>query len=199
MQYASKTLGRLVEAFASLPGIGEKSAQRIALFLLDDGKQTAENLSEALHNLKEKVGHCSVCFNLTEEDPCPLCSDPKRDRRLLCVVEDSKDLLALERSGGYRGLYHILGGALSPLDGIGETDIHIAELMTRITPEVQEVILATNPTMEGEMTAAHIAKKLEPQSVRVTRIARGVPFGGTLEFNDAVTLVKALEGRSEIH
>ncbi|HDQ45084.1 MAG TPA: recombination protein RecR [bacterium] len=199
MQYASKTLERLVDAFSTLPGIGEKSAQRIALFLIDSGTQVAENLSDALQNLKEKVGHCSVCFNLTEEDPCALCRDSRRDRRILCVVEDSKDLLALERSGGYRGLYHILGGALSPLDGVGESDLHVAELLSRITPEVKEVILATNPTMEGEMTAAHIAKKLASKPVRVTRIARGVPFGGTLEFNDAVTLARALEGRSEIH
>jgi recombination protein RecR len=199
MQYASKTLEHLVLAFSSLPGIGEKSAQRIALFLLNEGKNDAETLSEALQNLREKVGFCSVCFNLTEEDPCALCQDPKRDKRIICVVEDPKDLLAIERSGGYRGVYHILGGSLSPLDGIGESDLHISELLGRITPEVKEVILATNPTMEGEMTAAHIAKKLESNSVRVTRIARGVPFGGTLEFNDAVTLVKALEGRSEIH
>ncbi len=199
MQYASKTLEHLVLAFSSLPGIGEKSAQRIALFLLNEGKNDAETLSEALQNLREKVGFCSVCFNLTEEDPCALCQDPKRDKRIICVVEDPKDLLAIERSGGYRGVYHILGGSLSPLDGVGESDLHISELLDRITPEVKEVILATNPTMEGEMTAAHIAKKLESNSVRVTRIARGVPFGGTLEFNDAVTLVKALEGRSEIH
>ena len=199
MQYASKTLEHLVLAFSSLPGIGEKSAQRIALYLLNEGKNDAETLSEALKNLREKVGFCSVCFNLTEEDPCALCCDPKRDKQIICVVEDPKDLLAIERSGGYRGVYHILGGSLSPLDGVGESDLHISELFNRINPEVKEVILATNPTMEGEMTAAHIAKKLESRSVRVTRIARGVPFGGTLEFNDAVTLVKALEGRSEIH
>lgn len=198
MQYASKTLEHLVLAFSSLPGIGEKSAQRIALYLLNEGKNDAETLSEALLNLREKVGFCSVCFNLTEEDPCALCQDPKRDKRIICVVEDPKDLLALERSGGYRGVYHILGGSLSPLDGVGESDLHISELLCRITPEVKEVILATNPTMEGEMTAAHIARKLESREVLVTRIARGVPFGGTLEFNDAVTLVKALEGRSEI-
>lgn len=198
MQYGSKTLGELVKAFSSLPGIGEKSAQRVALFLLNDGGQEAEHLAEALLNIKEKVGRCSICFNLTEEDPCYICSDPKRDHALICVVEDSKDLLAIERSGGYRGVYHILGGVLSPLDGVGESDLHMTELSDRIGPDVKEVILATNPTMEGEMTAAHIARKLEGRQIRVSRIARGVPFGGSLEFNDAVTLIKAMEGRSDV-
>lgn len=198
MQYGSKTLEELVKAFSSLPGIGEKSAQRVALFLLNDGSKEADQLAEALQNIKDKVGRCSTCFNLTEENPCLICRDVKRDQSLICVVEDSKDLLAVERSGGYRGVYHILGGALSPLDGVGESDLHISELLKRAESEVKEIILATNPTMEGEMTAAHIAKKLEPLDVKVSRIARGVPFGGTLEFNDAVTLMKAMEGRSEV-
>ena len=184
-----------MEAFSRLPGIGEKSAQRIALYLLEEGGQAAETLAGAIVALKENVGTCSVCFNLTEEDPCSFCSDNQRDRSIICVVEEPKDILAIERSGGYRGLYHVLGGVLSPLDGIGEGDLHVSDLLERITGEVKEIILATNPTVEGEMTAAHLAKILKGRPVRITRIARGIPFGGSLEFNDAVTVGKALEGR----
>ena len=198
MQYASKTLERLVEAFASLPGIGKKSAQRVALYLLGEGKGDAEMLAKAILDLKERVTKCSICFNLTEDNPCSFCSDPKRDSEIICVVEDPKDLLAIENTGGYRGHYHVLGGVLSPLEGIGESDLHIQELIERIQHPVKEVILATNPTVEGEMTAAHLVKLLKEKSVRVTRIARGVPFGGSLEFNDAVTVAKSIEGRSQI-
>ena len=198
MQYASKTLERLVEAFASLPGIGKKSAQRVALYLLGEGKGDAEMLAKAILDLKERVTKCSICFNLTEDDPCSFCSDPKRDSEIICVVEDPKDLLAIENTGGYRGRYHVLGGVLSPLEGVGESDLRIQELMERIQPPVREVILATNPTIEGEMTAAHLVKLLKEKSVRVTRIARGVPFGGSLEFNDAITVAKSIEGRSQI-
>ena len=160
-----------------------------------EGGQAAETLAGAIVALKENVGTCSVCFNLTEEDPCSFCSDNQRDRSIICVVEEPKDILAIERSGGYRGLYHVLGGVLSPLDGIGEGDLHVSDLLERITGEVKEIILATNPTVEGEMTAAHLAKILKGRPVRITRIARGIPFGGSLEFNDAVTVGKALEGR----
>ena len=198
MQYASKTLERLVEAFASLPGIGKKSAQRVALYLLGEGKGDAEMLAKAILDLKERVTKCSICFNLTEDNPCSFCSDPKRDSEIICVVEDPKDLLAIENTGGYRGRYHVLGGVLSPLEGVGESDLRIQELMERIQPPVREVILATNPTIEGEMTAAHLVKLLKEKSVRVTRIARGVPFGGSLEFNDAITVAKSIEGRSQI-
>lgn len=198
MQYASKTLERLVDAFAHLPGIGKKSAQRVALYLLEEGKGEAEALAKAILELKEKVSHCSVCFNLTEDDPCAFCTDPKRDSEVICVVEDPKDMLAIENTGGYRGRYHVLGGVLSPLEGVGESDLHIQELLDRIEPPVKEVILATNPTIEGEMTAAHLVRILKEKNIRVTRIARGVPFGGSLEFNDAVTVAKAIEGRSLI-
>ena len=198
MKYASKTLERLVESFSRLPGIGEKSAQRIALYLLEEGRDDGENLAKAIIDLREKVGSCSVCFNLTEEDPCAFCRDSQRDSGFICVVEEPKDLLAIEKSGGYRGGYHVLGGVLSPLDGIGEDNLHIKELLERVNDRVREVINATNPTVEGEMTAALLVKRLKPLGIKVTRIARGIPFGGALEFNDAVTVGKAMEGRVEM-
>jgi recombination protein RecR len=198
LEYPSRTLADLIEAFSRLPGIGEKSAQRIALYLLRDGRPEVEALSKAIMALKDKVGRCSICHNLTEDDPCAICRDARRDPKTICVVEDLKDLLAIERAGGYRGVYHILGGALSPLDGIGEEDHRIRELLGRINPDIREVVVATNPTMEGEMTAGRLIKLLKKEGVKVTRIARGIPFGGALEFNDAVTVAKAMEGRVEI-
>ena len=198
MKYASPTLEKVVEAFSRLPGIGEKSAQRIALYLLREGKEEGTVLARTILDLFEKVGRCSVCFNLAEDDPCVFCRDPERDSRTICVVEEPKDLMIIERTGEYRGMYHVLGGRLSPLEGIGEDQLKIGELLRRIPDGVREVILATNPTMEGEMTAAHLARKLKGMGVRVTRIARGVPFGGALEFNDTVTVIKALEGRAEM-
>jgi recombination protein RecR len=198
LEYPSQTLAQLIEAFSRLPGIGEKSAQRIALYLLREGRQEAESLSKAILAIKDKVGWCSICHNLTEDDPCTICRDSRRDAKTICVVEDLKDLLAIERAGGYRGVYHILGGVLSPLDGIGEEDLRIRELLGRINADIREVVLATNPTMEGEMTAGRLVKLLKQKGVKVTRIARGIPFGGTLEFNDAVTVAKAMEGRVEI-
>lgn len=198
MEYSSQTLERLVKAFSRLPGIGEKSAQRIALYLLRDGCDEGEELAKTILDLKDKVGYCSVCFNLTEDDPCGFCQDPQRDDQTICVVEEPKDLLAIERTGGYRGCYHVLGGVLSPLEGIGVENLRIEELLARLDSNVKEVILATNPTVEGEMTAAQLAKLLKPTGVKVTRIARGIPFGGALEFNDAVTVAKALEGRVDM-
>ena len=155
-------------------------------------------MSRAILALKEKVRRCSVCYNLTEEDPCAICRDPRRDHQTICVVEDLKDMLAIERTGTYKGLYHILGGVLSPLDGVGDGDIRIRELLDRIQPDLKEIILATNATIEGEMTAGHLVRQLKPKGVSVTRIARGIPFGGALEFNDAVTVAKAMDGRSEM-
>jgi recombination protein RecR len=198
LEYPSRTLADLIEAFSRLPGIGEKSAQRIALYLLRDGRPEVEALSKAIMALKDKVGRCSICHNLTEDDPCAICRDVKRDHGTVCVVEDMKDLLAIERAGGYRGVYHILGGALSPLDGIGEDDLRIRELLERIDSGIREVVVATNPTMEGEMTAGRLVKLLKQKGVKVTRIARGIPFGGALEFNDSVTVAKAMEGRVEM-
>ncbi len=198
MEYSSQTSENLVKAFAKLPGIGKKSAQRMALYLLQEGSSEGENLARAILDLKEKVKRCSICFNITDEDPCPICKDPRRDNHTICVVEEPKDLLAIERAGNYHGLYHVLGGVLSPLDGVGEEDIRVKELLVRINSEVKEVIIATNPTVEGEMTAAHLLKLLKNKGIKVTRIARGIPFGGALEFNDAVTVAKALEGRVEM-
>jgi recombination protein RecR len=198
VEYSSKTLEQLVEAFSRLPGIGRKSAQRIALYLLREGRNEAEHLAKAIVEMIDKIGNCSICFNLTEEDPCLYCRDSHRDKHVICVVEDPKDLLIIEKTGNYRGQYHILGGVLSPLDGIGAEALKIKELLDRITPEIREVIVATNPTVEGEMTAAYLALELKSKEIKVTRIARGIPFGGALEFNDAVTVAKAMEGRVEL-
>jgi recombination protein RecR len=199
VQYPSKALEQLVSAFSRLPGIGEKSAQRISLYLLKEGKEDGESLANALRDLQESVISCSVCFNYTDEDPCTLCSDPKRSEHMICVVEEPKDLLAIERTGSYNGMYHVLGGSISPLEGIGEENLHVQELLERVrSDKVKEVILANNPTVEGEMTASRLVSLLKGLNVRITRIARGVPFGGSLEFNDALTVSKALEGRSEI-
>ncbi len=198
MQYSSQTIDRLVKAFSRLPGIGEKSAQRLVLYLLKEGRDEGEVLANAILDLTKNVKACSTCFNLTEDDPCFFCSDPKRDHSIICVVEEPKDLMAIERTGGYRGAYHVLGGVLSPLDGIGEEDLRIKELLGRLDESVTEVILATNPTVEGEMTAARLGKLMKSNEITVTRIARGVPFGGSLEFNDAVTVAKAIEGRVNI-
>jgi len=170
----------------------------MAFYLLKMGADESERLANAILDLSRDVGYCSVCFNLTEQDPCSICSNPKRDSSIICVVEEPKDVLAVERSGVYSGLYHVLGGVLSPLDGVTEHKLNVHELFERTKQGVSEVILATNPTMEGEMTAAFLAKRLERQGVKVSRIARGIPFGGSLEFNDAVTVAKALEGRVNI-
>jgi recombination protein RecR len=198
MRYSSQILEKLIVALSRLPGIGEKSAQRIALYLLQESREEGEALANAILDLQEKVIICSVCFNISDDDQCLICLDPKRDRQMICVVEEPKDLMAIERTGTYKGLYHVLGGSISPLDGVGEENLRVRELMERISSEVTEVILATNPTIEGEMTAARLLKLIKPKGVKVTRIARGIPFGGSLEFNDAITVGKALEGRTEI-
>jgi recombination protein RecR len=198
MRYSSQILEKLIVALSRLPGIGEKSAQRIALYLLQESREEGEALANAILDLQEKVIICSVCFNISDDDQCLICLDPKRDRQMICVVEEPKDLMAIERTGIYKGLYHVLGGSISPLDGVGEEKLRVRELMERISSEVTEVILATNPTIEGEMTAARLLKLIKPKGVKVTRIARGIPFGGSLEFNDAITVGKALEGRTEI-
>ena len=197
MNYSSKSLERLVEAFNRLPGVGVKSAQRMALHLLETSREECETLAKAIIDLKDMVGHCKVCFNLTETEVCDICSDPRRNGRMICVVEEPKDLLAIERTSGYRGVFHVLGGALSPLEGVGEVNLRIRELLLRVEEGVDEVILATNPTVEGEMTAAHLARLIRDK-VKVTRIARGIPYGGALEFNDAVTVAKAMEGRVDL-
>ena len=199
MAYYPEPVARLIEALQRLPGIGPKTAQRLTFFLLKRPADEVKTLAESLTQLKELIVHCRICFNVTEEDPCRICSDPRRDQRILCVVEEPNDLLALERTGEFRGRYHVLLGALSPLDGIGPEDLRVRELLFRLeTPGVEEIILATNPSVEGEATAIYLAKLLKPLGMRITRIARGLPVGGDLEYADEVTLSKALEGRREV-
>lgn len=199
MAYYPEPVARLIEALQKLPGIGPKTAQRLTFFLLKRPADEVQALSQAIDWLKSQIVNCSVCFNVTEEDPCRICKDPARDARLLCVVEEPNDLLALERTGQFRGRYHVLLGALSLLDGIGPEDLRVRELLARLETEAaEEVILATNPNAEGEATAIYLAKLLKPFALRVTRIARGLPVGGDLEYADEVTLAKALEGRREM-
>jgi recombination protein RecR len=199
MAYYPEAVARLIEALQKLPGVGPKSAQRMTFFLLKRPADEVGELSAALTALKTRIVHCSRCFNVTEENPCRICGDPARDARSLCVVEEPNDLLAVERTGEFKGRYHVLMGALSPLDGVGPEDIRVRELLHRLDGEtVDEVILATNPSVEGEATAIYLAKLLKPLGLRVTRIARGLPVGGDLEYADEVTLSKALEGRKEM-
>lgn len=194
---SSESVDRLIEEFSKLPGIGRKTAMRLAFYILKEEKQEAERLAQALLDVKDKVKYCSICFNITESDPCFVCQDGKRDRSMICVVEEANDVLALEKTGEYKGLYHVLGGALSPLDGIGPDNLRIKELLHRLNENVKEVILATNPNVEGEATAIYLSKLIKPLGVKVTRIARGLPVGGDLEYADQVTLARALEGRRE--
>lgn len=195
MLHTSEALEQLIDEFAKLPGIGRKTAQRLALYILKRPREEVVSMARALVNVKDRIGTCSTCCNITEHDPCPICASAKRDRTLICVVEEPSDVLALEKTNDYRGLYHVLGGSLSPLDGIGPEELKVRELLPRITPEVSEVILAMNPNVEGEATTIYLTKLLKPLGVRVTRIARGIPVGGDLEFTDEATLSRALEGR----
>jgi len=196
-----ETLQKLINAFERLPGIGPKSASRLAFFLLRADASLADDLAEALTGLKEKVAFCSECFNITSagRDTCEVCDSPKRDGTILCVVEDALDVLALERTGGYFGKYHVLHGVLSPIEGVGPDDIKIRQLIERVARGgVKEIILATNPSMEGDTTALYIQGQLEPYALRVTRLARGLPVGGDLEYADQNTLLRALAGRQEM-
>lgn len=192
------SIERLANRLARLPGIGRKSATRLALHILKLSKEDAFELADIIREVKEKVGFCSTCYNLSETDPCSICSDPGRIRAIICVAEETADAAALEKAEGFRGLFHILGGRLSPLDGIGPDDLKIRELLTRLDGSVEEIILATNPNVEGEATAIYLAKLLKPLGVRVTRIARGLPMGSDLEYADSATLSRALEGRQDI-
>jgi recombination protein RecR len=194
-----KAVQRLIDEFSRLPGIGPKSASRLTYFLLrGDGRQTRD-LAEALVELKERTRFCSVCFNITEADPCPICADPARSVGVICVVEEPLDVLAIERTGGFRGRYHVLHGALSPVEGVGPEDLKIRELVARAKAEpIKEIILATNVSLEGEATAMYLQRQLAPLGVKVTRLARGLPVGGDLEYADETTLARALEGRQEM-
>ncbi|HOC21524.1 MAG TPA: recombination mediator RecR [Anaerolineae bacterium] len=190
---------QLLETFSELPGIGPKTASRLAFYLLRGRSELALRLADALHNLVENTRFCSQCFNVTEQDPCPICADPARDHGLLCVVEEPLDLLALERTEQYRGVFHVLNGALSPMEGIFAEDLRIKELELRLQQgQIREVILATNPTSEGDYTAAYLLGRLKGLPVRITRLGRGLPVGGDLEYADAVTLTRALESRQEL-
>ncbi len=195
MHYTSESIEAVVELFAGLPSIGRKTAQRLTFFLLRQPDDVVKHFGESLTQLKKNVRFCSVCFNFTEKDPCPICSSAKRNRSILCVVEEPNDVLAVEKTGEYRGLYHVLHGAINPLDGIGPNEIKIAELAARISDEIEEVILALDPNVEGEVTTHYIARILKPFNVKVTRIARGVPIGSDLEFADEATLSRAIESR----
>ena len=192
-------VARLIEEFHKLPGVGPKSAQRLTYHLLRMPVAEAKALAEAILDVKERITFCSVCQNVTESNPCRICASDRRDRSIICVVEEPLDILALERSGSYQGLYHVLHGAISPMDGIGPEELKIQELLARLrSGEVTEVILATNPNLEGEATAMYLTRLLRPLGAKVTRLARGLPVGGDLEYADDVTLTRAIEGRQEM-
>jgi recombination protein RecR len=192
-------LTRLIEQLQRLPGIGTKSAQRLAFHILRNPREDAERLCDAVRDVKDRVTYCSVCNNITEADPCELCTSEERDRRLICVVEEPQNVMAIEKTRDFTGLYHVLMGAISPLQGIGPDDLRIKGLLERVGHGgIDEVILATNPNVEGEATAIYLARLLKPLGVRVTRIAMGVPVGSDLEYTDEVTMHKAMEGRREV-
>lgn len=198
-QATAEPVARLIEEFNRLPGIGPKTAQRLTYFLLRAPAEQTRSLAEALIRMKERTIFCSECFNITEEDPCALCRSSERDHQTICVVEEPLDVLALDRTRTYKGLYHVLHGAISPVDGVGPDDLRIRELLTRAERErVKEVVLATNPNLEGEATAMYVHRLLAPLGVRVTRLARGLPVGGDLEYADEITLIRALEGRRDM-
>lgn len=192
-------IARLVKELARLPGIGEKTAQRLAFHILETGAEQARDLADAITGVVRDVRCCSVCQTLTDRDPCAICADPRRDPRVICVVESVPDLVAVERTHEFKGRYHVLHGALSPLDGVGPSDLKIRELLVRLEREpAEEVVVATNPDVEGEATALYLKKLLSPSGVKVTRIAQGLPMGGDLEYADQVTLARALAGRREL-
>ena len=197
---AAKAINELIEEFNKLPGIGPKSAQRLAYFLLRAPDEQTKLLAEAITSLKQKITLCSTCFNVTESDPCPICYNDERNHGQICIVEQPQDILALEHTGIYKGLYHVLHGAISPTEGMGIDDIRIKELLNRLHDgSVNEIILATNPTLEGEQTAMYLSRQISPLGIKVTRLARGLPFGTELEYADDVTLTRAIEDRQEFH
>lgn len=198
MLYA-EPISRLIDELTRLPGVGPKTAQRLAFHLLLLPREEIQSLAEAMFNAKDKIRQCSVCYNLTDRDPCSICSAANRDPSVICVMEEPRDVVALERTREFKGLYHVLHGAISPMEGVGPDDLRIRELLRRLGDgRVREVILATNPNIEGEATAMYLARLLKPMGLKVTRIARGLPVGGDLEYADEVTLSKALEGRREV-
>lgn len=199
MKYYAKPLNKLINELSKLPGIGGKTAQRLAFHILSMETREAFELADAIKNAKETMKYCSVCGNLTDTDPCSICSDEGRDMSVICVVESPRDVIAMEKIREYRGYYHVLHGAISPMDGIGPEDINLKSLIGRLQDErVKELIVATNPTIEGEATAMYIARLIKPSGIKVSRIAHGIPVGGDLEYTDEVTLLKAMEGRREL-
>ncbi len=198
MSILPKSVTELIEAFAAMPGVGKKSAKRMAFYLLKANREEAVTMAKAIINVKDRIYDCSECHNIAEKDPCNICTDPKRDRSILCVVEDPMDLLALESTANYRGLYHVLGGVISPLNGIGPDNLYIEDLLHRAEKDVQEVILALNSTRDGETTEIFLSKMLRSKGVKVTRLAHGLPVGTNLEFADETTLIRAMEGRTNI-
>lgn len=199
MDYFSNQISTLISELSGLPGIGSKSAQRLAFYLLSQPREEVAKLSEAIISARDNVKFCQECFTLTDEDICPICANSKRNKNIIMVVEDTKDLAAYEKTGKFEGVYHVLHGAISPMQGVGPNDIKLKELMVRLQQnDVEEVIIATNSSLEGETTAAYISKLIKPAGIKVTRIASGVPVGGDLEYIDEVTLLRALEGRMEL-
>jgi len=199
MAATPEAVTRLIDELSRLPGIGPKTASRLAYFMLRAPVEQVQSLGTAILELRDRIVFCSQCFNLAETDPCPICTDERRERGTVCVVEEPLDILAIERTGEYRGLYHVLHGAISPVEGIGPDDLRIGELVARLKDSgIREVILATNTSLEGEATAMYVQRQLLPLNVRVTRLARGLPVGGDLEYADAITLARALEGRREM-
>ena len=198
MEY-SPSIEKLIESFEKLPSIGHKTAQRLAFYMLDLSKEERKEFTDSIINAKNNLKFCSKCFNISDTDPCNICSNPKRDESVICVVEEVRDVLAMERTHEYNGVYHVLHGSISPMNGVGPDNIKIKELLARLMDgKVKEIILATNPRVEGEATAMYISKLVKPLGIKVTRIARGIPIGGDLEYTDEVTLAKSLEGRVEL-
>ena len=197
MRALPDSVNHLIDGFSRFPGIGKKTAQRMAFFLLKTERHLAVSLAKSILEMKDRVHACPLCHNISETSPCGICTDPKRDETLLCVVEDATDLLSLEKTSEFRGKYHVLGGVISPLDGIGPDDLHVDSLLERLNG-VKEVVIATNPSAQGETTALYLAKILKPKGVKVSKLARGIPMGGDLEYTDEATIVSALEGRIEL-
>ena len=199
MSSYSPSIEKLIESFEKLPSIGHKTAIRLAFHMLDMSKEETEEFISSIKEAKQKLKYCSTCFNIADTDPCPICSNPKRDQSTICVVEDVRDIMAMERTHEYKGVYHVLHGTISPMNGIGPDEIKIKELLDRIKDnDIKEVIIATNPRVEGEAPSIYISKLIKAFNIKVTRIAHGIPVGGDLEYTDEITLMKAMEGRREI-
>lgn len=199
MAYYSPSIEKLIESFERLPSIGHKTAQRLAFYMLDLKEEDTNEFINAIVNAKKNLKYCSKCYNISDSDPCFICSNPKRDESVICVVEDVRDIVAMERTHEFQGVYHVLHGTISPMNGVGPEDIKLKELLNRISEgNIKEIIIATNPRVEGEATSMYISKLVKPLGIKVTRIAHGIPVGGDLEYTDEVTLTKALEGRREI-